>query len=116
MNFLIDAHLPRKVAKLFGGLGHKAIHTKDLPKGNASSDQEILGQIGPDWIVISKDDDFYHSFLVKREPSKLILVKVGNMRLKEVILFFEKNATTIVDLLGQHDLIELHRDKIIVIA
>lgn len=99
MRFIIDAHLPRYVAEIFKELGQEAIHTSELPEGNAS-----------------KDEDFYQSFLLYGRPSQFIYVKVGNMRLRELKELFSKVAPKLIDLLGQHDLLELHRDKIIVIA
>lgn len=116
MRFIIDAHLPKSVAKIFADLGHEAIHTSELPKGNASKDQEIVLIAAKDGIIISKDEDFYQSFLLSGQPPQLIHVKVGNMRLQELRGLFSKVAPKLIDLLGQHDLLELHRDKIIVIA
>jgi len=34
MKFLIDAHLPKRLAQLLQRLGHDAIHTLDLPGKN----------------------------------------------------------------------------------
>jgi hypothetical protein len=42
MNFLIDANLPRRLVSLFTERGHYAIHTLDLPDGNATIDSEVL--------------------------------------------------------------------------
>ncbi|MEM1359739.1 MAG: DUF5615 family PIN-like protein, partial [Bacteroidota bacterium] len=67
----------------------------------------------PDGIVVSKDYDFYDTMLLKRKPHKLVLVKVGNMKYKPLLILFEKTMPKIIDLLGQHDCIELHKDKII---
>ena len=116
MRFIIDAHLPSVLAKEFSTLGYKAIHTSELPAGNASSDMNIIVEAAEDGVVISKDEDFYQSFLLFGKPPKLIHVKVGNMRLRELKELFARVTPKLVDLLGQHDLIELHRDKIIVIA
>ena len=69
-----------------------------------------------DGVIISKDEDFYQSFLLYGKPPQMIYVKVGNMRLKDVTLLFATIAPKLIDLLGQHDLLEVHRDKIIVIA
>lgn len=41
MNFLVDAHLPRRLARKLQEAGHDAIHTLDLPNGNRSTDSEI---------------------------------------------------------------------------
>jgi len=116
MRFIIDAHLPKSVAKVFANLGHTVIHTSELPQGNATSDNDIIVLAADDGIVVSKDDDFYQSFLLHAKPPQLILVKVGNMRLKEVTALFKKIAPKLVDLLGQHDLLEVHADKIIAIV
>jgi hypothetical protein len=35
MRFIIDAHLPKSLVKIFVDLGHEAIHTRELPAGNA---------------------------------------------------------------------------------
>ena len=116
MKFIIDAHLPRSVGDSFKLLGYEVIHTKDLPKGNATKDKDIIIIASVDGVVISKDEDFYQSFLLYGRPPKLVHVKVGNMKLKEVSSLFRRIAPKIVDLLGQHDLIEVHKDKIIAIA
>jgi len=115
MRFVVDAHLPKQMVRLLRTLGHEAIHTHEMADGNASSDEAILQEAGAHGIVISKDVDFYHSFLVQGKPSKLILVKVGNMRLRAVMELFSKNLDALIDLMKQHDLVELHADKIIVV-
>ncbi len=116
MRFIIDAHLPKSLTRIFKELGHIAIHTTDLPQENKTSDADITLEAGEDGIVISKDDDFYQSFLLYRNPPKLIFVKVGNMRLRELKALFTKVAPTLIELLAQHDLLELHKENIIVIA
>ena len=116
MRFIIDAHLPMSVAQAFADLGHTVVHTRDMPLGNATDDNDIISVAGNDGIVVSKDEDFYQSFLLHGKPPQLIHVKVGNMRLKEVTILFEKIAPKIADLLGQHDLLEVYRDKIIAIV
>ena len=42
MKFLIDAQLPRRLARRLGSVGHDAVHTLDLPAGNRTSDAEII--------------------------------------------------------------------------
>jgi hypothetical protein len=41
VNFLIDAQLPRRLARKLRELGHDALHTLDLPGGNRTPDPEI---------------------------------------------------------------------------
>lgn len=42
MRFLIDAQLPRRLARELNAMGHDAIHTLDLPDRNATTDGEIV--------------------------------------------------------------------------
>ncbi|MCS7158798.1 MAG: DUF5615 family PIN-like protein, partial [Blastocatellia bacterium] len=41
MNFLVDAHLPRRLAQWLRLRGHNVIHTLDLPQGNRTGDSAI---------------------------------------------------------------------------
>jgi predicted nuclease of predicted toxin-antitoxin system len=42
VKFLVDAQLPVRLALLLNGAGHEAIHTSDLPNGNASTDAQVV--------------------------------------------------------------------------
>ncbi len=114
MIFIIDAHLPRVIVGQIEALGHEAIHTSDLEMGNKTPD-EAINELAVERMatVVSKDADFYNTFLLHRKPPKLVMVKVGNMRLKELSALFEMSLPKIIDALGSYDLIELHQDKII---
>ena len=72
MRFIIDAHLPKRIAAIFRELGHEAIHTSEMPEGNASQDRAIILLAGEEGVVVSKDDDFYSSFLLHRKPVQLV--------------------------------------------
>lgn len=80
MKFLVDAHLPQRLARLLQQLGHDVLHTLDLPEQNRTSD-ETLNQIALDdrRVIITKDSDFVDSFLLFRRPPKLLLVSTGNI-------------------------------------
>jgi hypothetical protein len=47
-----------------------------------------------------------------RRPYKLVLVKLGNMRLGDLKLYFERNAATIISLMEEHSFIILELEKI----
>jgi predicted nuclease of predicted toxin-antitoxin system len=97
MKFSIDAHLPPSLITYFEG--HDIIHTSFLEDGNFTSDRTINNlSISEKRILITKDTDFYYSFTTKREPYKLVLVKLGNMRLKEIKGYFERNAQRLIEL------------------
>ncbi|MEC4884839.1 MAG: DUF5615 family PIN-like protein, partial [Scytonema sp. PMC 1070.18] len=56
------------------------MHTKDLPLKNTTPDAEINAlSIKENRIVITKDKDFLDSFLVNKQPFKLLLVTTGNI-------------------------------------
>ena len=108
MKFLIDAQLPPALKFVFHRNGFEAIHTLDLPQQNDTSDdviREISGSEG--YILITKDKDFYDSFVLKRQPPKLVMVRVGNMRTKLLMTFFEDRLIQIIRLLKANDLVIL---------
>ena len=81
MKFLVDAQLPRLLVSRMRDLGFEAIHTLDLPLGNATSDSFINElSIREGYIVITKDADFVNSSLLHNEPYKLLLVSTGDIR------------------------------------
>ncbi len=55
MKFVVDAHLPRRLCGVLASHGHEALHTLDLPSGNATTD-EVINRISLDHlrVVISK--------------------------------------------------------------
>ena len=74
MRFLVDAQLPRRLARWLNEAGHDAVHTMDLPKGNRTPDQDINDtSISQKRVVITKDEEFVTRFVLGREPFKLLL-------------------------------------------
>jgi predicted nuclease of predicted toxin-antitoxin system len=41
MRFLLDAMLPRRLARRLTALGRDVVHTLDLPLGNQTTDRDI---------------------------------------------------------------------------
>jgi predicted nuclease of predicted toxin-antitoxin system len=70
MNFLIDANLPRRIVRIFQERGHDAVHTLDLPEGNATADVALLDYSEKNNCVITtKDSDFSTSFWLQDVPT-----------------------------------------------
>ena len=42
MKFLVDAQLPRRLVERLRDAGHDAVHTRDLPNENRTTDREII--------------------------------------------------------------------------
>ena len=115
MNFLIDAQLPRRLARRLQEAGYDAIHTLDLPLGNRTTDAEIVAIAAHDQrVVITKDADFVSSFVVIHQPAKLLLISTGNIDNATLEALFMTNLAAIVIALTTHNFIELNRTTLIV--
>jgi predicted nuclease of predicted toxin-antitoxin system len=98
MKFLIDAQLPFSLKHLFISKGHDCIHTLDLELANETPDRIINAiSVAEQRIVVTKDGDFLESFIVKNEPYKLILVKLGNVTKNELLQFFSDRFDEIIE-------------------
>ena len=79
--------------------GCDTIHTKDLRRGNATPDSEInLLSIKESRIVITKDRDFFHSFIIKQQPYKLLILTTGNINNNQLIDLFMNNFPQLAEL------------------
>ncbi len=115
MNFLIDANLPRHLGDIFRERGHQAVHTLDLPDGNATTDSALLKYAeGQNCIVTTKDSDFTTSFWLNNRPEKLLLISTGNIRNKELETLFIANFDQIINGLSDNHFVELTREHVIV--
>lgn len=111
MKFLVDAHLPRKLAHFLRDAGHDVLHTLDLPMQNRTEDAEINWISMQDQrIVITKDADFVNSHLAYGQPFKLLLVSTGNIRNDDLIHLFERNLSQIVDTFESTTFVEIDRN------
>ena len=113
MKFLIDAQLPKSLSEFLKHKGFNSIHTLELPGKNRTKDIQIIQEaIKENRVVISKDNDFLDSFLIKSEPPKLIMVRTGNISNKELLKIFENNLDRITAMLVKSNLIEINRRDI----
>jgi predicted nuclease of predicted toxin-antitoxin system len=114
MKLIVDAHLPKSICEYFYNCD--CIHTQQLEKGNLTKDSLINKlSIKEHRIVITKDTDFYYSYIASRKPYKLVLVKLGNMRLGELKNYFKTNSEKILTILKNHSFIILEKNKIKII-
>jgi len=113
MNFLVDAHLPPSLCALLQTAGHDALHTSLLTARNRTPD-EILNELSlrEHRVVVTKDSDFYHSHLLHGKPWKLLLVRTGNIRARDLKALFQTHLAAIVAALEKNSLVELDRQKV----
>ncbi len=108
MKFLVDAPLPRRLARKLTAAGHDATHTLDLPAKNRTPDGEIIRRANEEGrVLVTKDADFVDSFLLRHDPHKLLLISAGNICNDELERLFLPTLSTIVAALEQHDFVEL---------
>src|SRR5207248_6382230 len=85
MRFLVDAQLPRRLALRLREAGHDALHTLDLPNRNRTSDASINAiSAAEQGVVIMKDADFVSSFILHKQPWKLLVIATGNISNQEL--------------------------------
>jgi predicted nuclease of predicted toxin-antitoxin system len=114
MKFLIDAQLPRRLAAELKQAGFEATHTLELPDGNRTTDQTMIElSVADQAILVTKDSDFVQSFLLKREPWKLLLVSTGNINNDNLMRLFELNIGQIAESFRTFDFIELNQTSLI---
>lgn len=116
MKFLVDAQLPRRLATWLSATGFDAVHTLDLPLGNATTDAFVNDiSTGERRIVITKDADFVDSFLLHKKPYKLLLISTGNIRNNELEALFQANIEKLKEAFEMgFEFVELNQTAIVI--
>jgi predicted nuclease of predicted toxin-antitoxin system len=93
--FLVDVNLP-KYFQYFNDMNFT--HVVDI--GPTMSDKEIWNYaIENEYVILTKDTDFYTHFVASSIAPKVIYFKIGNQTLKELHEFFKDNWSNILLLL-----------------
>ncbi len=113
--FLVDAHLPLKLARAIQAAGYGTIYTRDLPQANTTRDSEINAlSIAEERVVITKDADFVQSFTLQGRPYKLLLISTGNIRNAQLFELMTNRLEQLAELFETHNYVELTRDALII--
>ena len=96
IKFIVDAQLPYRLAILLRERGFDVKHTDDLPNKELTIDSEIrtLAKI-ENSSVITKDNDFFESYIINKSPSGLLLISTGNIVNKVLFSYGAKFDATI---------------------
>ena len=117
MKFLVDAQLPRRLARWLQRSGHEALHTLDLPDGNRTTDAEINALAARDSrIVVTKDADFVNSHLLRGLPPRLLVIATGNITNDGLEALFAAHLAAVVVAFQTGEYVELTRTNLIVHA
>ncbi len=93
--------------------GFDVIHTNDLPNKERTGDNEIRSLAKKeDRIVITKDKDFFESYILSQSPRRLLLISTGNIINKILYVLFEKNLELILKYLESYNFLELTNDQL----
>jgi len=115
MKFLMDAQIPRRLARVLTTFGHDAVHTLDLQDGNRTTDQRICEIADAESrVVVTKDRDFVDSFMVRGSPGRLIFVTTGNIRNDELVELFVRRIPEIESSLRSSRFLEFSRSGLLV--
>lgn len=115
MRYIIDAQLPRSLAKWMLKNNYEAIHTLDLPDQNDTKDSEIIRIASLDdvSVVVSKDRDFPEQRIIRGVPEKLLWVTTGNIKNSQLLKMFEEEFLKIDKLFNDgNSFIELSNNNI----
>lgn len=114
IRFLVDAHLPFRLVRLLRERGYDVLHTSELPKGNATPDDEINAlSLRERRVVVTKDGDFTRSLVLQGMPYKLLLIATGNISNQALERLFLEHLETICQLLEKYRLVELGRHEVV---
>ena len=79
-----------------------------MPKQNLTDDMDIIKlSMKKQYIVISKDSDFFDYFVLKQQPYKLVLLTTGNIVNKNLIQLFENNFQQLEQLIQNNHVVEM---------
>lgn len=117
MRFLVDAQLPRELVNFLKTHGHEAVHTAELPEKNRTADEKIRRLAdAEDRFVVSKDDDFVTSHLLRGTPKRVLLISTGNISNPELIQIMQENLESLEKALDEGVFVELTRTSLVVHA
>jgi predicted nuclease of predicted toxin-antitoxin system len=115
MKFLVDAQLPRRIADWLNVAGYDALHTRDLPDGNRTTDEQVIVSADRELrVVVTKDADFVSSHLLSGRPAKLLLVSTGNISNRELEQLLVPLIASIVQEFQSHAFLEFGRSGVFV--
>lgn len=112
-SFIVDAQLPYGIAILLRKNGFDAIHTDDLPNKAKTTDSEIrILAKKENRIVITKDSDFFDSYILSKSPRQLLLISTGNIINKDLFNLFEKHLEMITIYFKSYNFLELTNNEL----
>ena len=87
------------------------VHVKDF--NDEWTDEQIWEDAKKEKLtIITKDSDFSSKIIMAKPPPKVIHLRIGNLKMKDLHSFLNDNWPEIVELLSSCKLINVYRNKI----
>jgi predicted nuclease of predicted toxin-antitoxin system len=113
MKFLVDEQLPPLLADWIISKGFDAAHVFSLGTDTSIFDSDICAiSMAEKRIVITKDEDFFNSYIFQKQPYKLIFVTTGNCKNRALLDLFRVQFQHLCQLLEHHNLIEINQTNV----
>lgn len=108
MHLLIDENLP---ASLADHLPVSCSHATDF--GGQPTDQQLWAHAREmQWVILTRDSDFFDRFMLEGPPPKVIWVRLGNIRRRDLEAMMCRLWPRLASLLADVDLIEVHKGSL----
>jgi predicted nuclease of predicted toxin-antitoxin system len=114
---VVDAQLPRRLARWLREQGHDAVHTLELPSGNRTSDADLceLADVRGA-VIVTKDADFVVSRTLHGTPARLLIVTTGNISNAELLRVVARSLGVIEEVFVEAALVEVDGERVVVRA
>ncbi len=110
MKFIIDEQLPLLLCDWVRAKGHDVVHILTLGGAASVSDSNINTlSMTEKRVVITKDEDFFNSYVFQKQPYKLIYITTGNIKNRDLLNIFREKFDKLLALISEHDVIEINR-------
>jgi predicted nuclease of predicted toxin-antitoxin system len=95
MKLLLDENLSDKIVRRISALYPDSAHVKNLALNN--TDDAVIWEYAKrnNFVIVSKDSDFYQRSLLYGHPPKFIYLRIGNSSTSKVAQILRDNFDTI---------------------
>ena len=88
IQFLIDAQLPPRLARVLIEAGHKAEHVEELGMRHAKDTAIWEYAVRQQAVIVSKDEDFVERFRRKSGGPVIVWLRIGNAANASLLAWF----------------------------
>ena len=95
MKLLLDQNLSFRILPKIGDLYPQSSHVKNHALDRV--DDEVIWHFARDnqFVIVSKDSDFYQRSLLRGSPPKFIYLRVGNCATQDIVVLLRTERSTL---------------------